>query len=67
LNSSAYWPEPISSSTCLAVIASTAAWIWLVGMLGSNTTTFGPSPLAPATTGAAAGATGAAAGATGAA
>jgi hypothetical protein len=29
------------------VIASIVAWIWLVGMLGSKTTTFGPKSGGP--------------------
>jgi hypothetical protein len=44
LNSSAYRCVPISSSTCSAATASTVAWIWLSGMLGSKTFTFGPKP-----------------------
>jgi len=44
---SAYRCDPISLSTCWVAIASTVAWIWLVGMLGSKTMTFGPKSGGP--------------------
>ncbi len=42
LNSSAYRCVPNWFGTCWLAIASTVAWIWLIGMLGSKITTFGP-------------------------
>src|SRR5664280_980852 len=42
LENSEYRAVPISFSICAAEMASTTAWIWFVGMLGSKTRTLGP-------------------------
>jgi len=47
LNNSAYRSVPISLSTCLSRIASTAAWMSATGMLGSKIFTLGPKSGCP--------------------